>query len=420
MEDLQVGVGKVDISPTGRVKREGYLLESYVEGVHDPIYAKALVLKHSDTSVALLCCDLLWLPRELIDPVVCEIETRTGIPREHTMVACSHTHSGPQVTTNAVVARDERYVQALGPKLVEAVVKAEERTTEAKVAVAKGHEDRISYNSRFLLADGTIAWRGLLEGEQATPTGPMDPEVGIVAFATPQGDVLATVYNFACHASSAAYGQVSADYPGAASAVIESRVGGMAFYTRGSSGNIHPLEPAEVMGPKLAEEVVQRMQSPAFASCGALASVKEEAVLPLRALDPEQMKEVDHICDHQTSPEVSEGRKDYFRKCYAAFEALRARTGTISTFIHVIRVGEAVLAGIPGEQFVQSGLEIKARSKFPNTFLVNLANDTIGYIPTRKAYEEGGYQTWIGACSITPEAGEMIVERALDLIEMVV
>ena len=418
MADLQVGVGKVDIGPTGRVKREGYLLESYIEGVHDPIYAKALVLKHADTTVAILCCDLLWLPRELSDPVASEIETRTGIPPEHTMVACSHTHSGPQVTDNAVVARDERYVQALGPKLVEAVIKANERLTEAKMAVVKGHQNRISHNSRFLLQDGTIAWRGLFEGEQATPTGPMDPEVGIIAFADPREELLATFYNFACHASAASYGQVSADYPGAASQIIESQMGGMALYTRGSCGNIHPNEPAEVMGPKLGEEVVKRLRGVAFTSRGALASVKEEVALPLRDLDPHQMKAVDYICD-QTDPKSSEGRKDYFRKCHAAFEALRERTDTLPTFVHVIRIGDAVLVGVPGEQFVQSGLEIKARSKCQNTFLVNLANDTIGYIPTRKAYEEGGYQTWIGACNIAPEAGETIVERAVELIEQV-
>ena len=127
------------------------------------------------------------------------------------------------------------------------------------------------------------------------------------------------------------------------------------------------------------------------------------------------MKDVDYICD-KTNPENSEGRKTYFRKCYAAFEALRGQADKLFTFIHVIRIGDAVLVGVPGEQFVQSGLEIKARSRCENTFIVNLANDSIGYIPTREAYREGGYQTWIGACSIAPEGGELIVAAALDLI----
>jgi len=241
----------------------------------------------------------------------------------------------------------------------------------------------------------------------------------VLAFAGSNNQLIAAFYNYACHTSSAGYGQVSADYPGVIAQMVESQLGGTALYTRGSCGNIHPSEPVERFGAMLGEEVVRCLQTVEYGPCDALASIKEEVNLPLRDLDPGEMERVDYICD-KTNAGTAEGRKQYFRACYKRFEAMRAKTDVCPTFVHMMRIGNAVLVGVPGEQFVQAGLEIKARSKCPNTIVVNLANDSIGYIPTRKGYEEGGYQTWIGACNVAPEAGEMIVEKSLSLIEKVI
>ena len=238
----------------------------------------------------------------------------------------------------------------------------------------------------------------------------------IIAFRDTSETLLATLYNFACHASAGGCGQISADYPGVTSELIESELGGLALYTRGSCGNIHPTMNASEMGQRLGAEIVKQIKEPPFSSGAALASAREEIALPLRDLDPEEINQVDIICDN-TNPDTAEGRKFYFRKCYEAFQALREQTDTVRTFIQALRIGDAVLVGIPGEQFVQDGLRIKERSPCPDTIIVNLANDAIGYIPTRKAYQEGGYQTWTGACNLAPEAGEMIVEKALALIE---
>lgn len=412
---MQVGVARIDISPTGRIKREGYLLESYVDGVHDPIYASGLVLQHGQTKFGILCCDLLWLERGYTDPIARDIEAATGIATDHLMVTCSHTHSAPQVTDNAMVSKEEQYVNDLAPKMVQAMVEANNNLVDAKIAVAKGREDTVQYNSRYLSEDGTILWRGPREGESVTSTGPIDPDVGIISFADSQDQVIATFYNFACHTSSASYGQISADYPGLAAPILAEQIGGLSLYTRGSCGNIHPQKDAEPIGVKLASAVAQQVRAASFLSCDVLVSIKEQIDLPLRDLDPTEMDRIDYICD-RTNPATAEDRKLYFRKCYAAFEALRAKTDTLRTFVQVIRMGDAVLVGIPGEQFVQDGLAIKARSPFEKTFIVNLANDSIGYIPTRKAYDEGGYQTWIGACNVAPEAGEMLVDKALHLI----
>jgi len=423
-DNIYAGTSKVDVTPNGAVRVEGHLLEKICNMVHDPLYAKILVLRQKNIRVGIICCDLLHLKRDFADRVVEDIEERCDIPRGNLMIACSHTHSGPQTADSSVVKKEKKYLESLRGKLVNAARDAIKNFKEVKIGIAKGCEDAIGLNSRFRLEDGTISWCPPRKGEKVVSTGPIDPAVGIIFFKDFQDNFIATFYNYACHADAGGFSGISADYPGVASGIIEQELGGLALFTRGACGDIHPRKygTAEAMGLKLGKEVVRRAKNISFHSCKELKSIKEEIVLPLRSLDAGQMREVDYVCERiggRADKETIEGWKDYFRRCYRQFQELRETTKNFSTLIQVVRIGDVVLVGIPGEQFVRYGLQIKKRSKFKNTFVVNLANDSIGYIPTRKAFKEGGYQTWIGSSIITPEGGEIIEKRVLHLIDEV-
>jgi hypothetical protein len=73
------------------------------------------------------------------------------------------------------------------------------------------------------------------------------------------------------------------------------------------------------------------------------------------------------------------------------------------------------MVGIPGEPFVELGLALKRSPHYPHTFVVGYCNDLIGYIPTRAAYDEGGYE--VDTARIAAGAGEEIVEAALSTLE---
>ena len=62
------------------------------------------------------------------------------------------------------------------------------------------------------------------------------------------------------------------------------------------------------------------------------------------------------------------------------------------------------------DAFVEFGLAIKAASPFPITAVVGLANDHLGYLPTRAAFADGGYETWRSSISWTaPGTGEDLI-----------
>ena len=71
----------------------------------------------------------------------------------------------------------------------------------------------------------------------------------------------------------------------------------------------------------------------------------------------------------------------------------------------------------PGEFFVELGLDIKARSPFGQTMVLELANDSVGYIPTRRAFDEGAYEP-----ESSPYAagfGEQIADAAVELLSSI-
>ncbi len=64
------------------------------------------------------------------------------------------------------------------------------------------------------------------------------------------------------------------------------------------------------------------------------------------------------------------------------------------------------------------GLELRRRSPFRHTCIIGLANENIGYIPDRKAYADGGYQTWMGRHSkLEVGTGEAMVDQAVAMLD---
>jgi hypothetical protein len=99
-------------------------------------------------------------------------------------------------------------------------------------------------------------------------------------------------------------------------------------------------------------------------------------------------------------------------------------TPTVSAEIQVIRVGDLVIVGVPGEYFVELGLQIKEgirKAGAQQVMISGFTNGNVGYIPARRAYAHGGYEVseayrYYGyPAAIAPEAGELIVVSALEM-----
>jgi hypothetical protein len=147
-----------------------------------------------------------------------------------------------------------------------------------------------------------------------------------------------------------------------------------------------------------------------------VAAVKRPFIFHVRRFD-EQAEEqaVTAYCTKRIGP-GAEGVIEVFRKMRKELAAQQGEQRT--TWIQAIRVGDVVIVGVPAEFFTVLGTEIKRRSPFPQTFIAELSNDWIGYLPDREGHQLGGYQVWTGFHSYAePGTGERVVDTAVEILQ---
>lgn len=93
---------------------------------------------------------------------------------------------------------------------------------------------------------------------------------------------------------------------------------------------------------------------------------------------------------------------------------LQENVDILDTEVHVIRMGTVVIATNPFELFLNYGNQIRARSLAEQTFLIQLANGSEGYLPTEKAENGGHYSAFISSGLVGHVGGDQLVRKTLE------
>ncbi|MBR6009703.1 MAG: hypothetical protein IK056_11525, partial [Clostridia bacterium] len=98
---LSVGFSRVDITPPLGIPIAGYYQLRLARQVLDPLEASALAVSDGSRTVLIYSVDLLELKNEFCEPIIGFIARELGLPKEHIFIACTHTHTGPQLDGDA-------------------------------------------------------------------------------------------------------------------------------------------------------------------------------------------------------------------------------------------------------------------------------------------------------------------------------
>lgn len=210
--------------------------------IHDPLYAKALVLSDGDTTGIIIAMDVTAIggicdvSDDFLPNLRSRIESELGIPGANVLVNASHTHP-----PGRILCDDAQQIE----RTFDAVKRAYENLTPVKAGTGAGHEDSIMMNRNLTLKNGkhwTIRHANPTPpDDEVVSVGPIDPEIGILRLDRLDGTPFAVVFNYAGHSLwGAPRGAVTADWPGIACGVIEDNLGhdAMAFFLQGAGGDI--------------------------------------------------------------------------------------------------------------------------------------------------------------------------------------
>ncbi len=440
MSDLwYAGSVVVDITPPLGVYLAGHFNARQANGIHDPLTAQALVFALGEERLALVGCDLIGIPGELTSLVRERLQAALGLPPERLMLFATHTHAGPIMNAGWSEPRDEAYFHDLAARLAGAVIAAAGSLRPATLRVGWGHEDRISYNRRYLMKDGSIRTNpGVGNPEISRVDGPKDPTVGALfvlgapassrqAVDDPEThtEVQALLVNFACHLDVLGNGNFlfSADYPYALRQTLQAAYGKSLVipFANGPCGNINHIDVfatrrqggfdhARMMGMMLAGEVLKIERDAVPLEPTALTSQSRVLDLERRPYSAEELAEFERLLADDRIPDRA------YPKVRARTHLARHEQGQASEPIEVqtMRLGDLALFGIPAEYFVEYGLQLRERSSTPHAFVVELANDYMGYVPTPEAFDGGAYEGT--SARYARETGDVMAAAVLEML----
>jgi hypothetical protein len=427
---LLAGAAHADITPELGHDLAGWIEPRPATRRDSPILAHALVLSDGTEQIALLTCDLVGIPDDLTERIHAAIERACGIPAKNVFIFPTHNHYGPSVwgnyaQTSQANSVEQQYEQALPDRMAQAVHAAKDALRPAHLGIGYDAEATHACNSRYWRKDGTINWVSERGTHWASDSGPLDPEIAVLRVMDDQDHTIAALYRYACHANAEeqnGWTTISWDWAGYASQAIENAMGGEALFLVGTCGNIHPKAMnkgvARVMGADIGAAAVRAARNAQPVAHSPLVVRRRDLKLPARDWNT--------LSEQQIEIFVSQARETYDDKTYTAVRdvflnklyELRTSSETQGLVLPLsaIVLGELAIICIPGELFVELGLEIKKHSPFKHTLVVEILSAYRGYLPTRKAFAEGGYQTAVGA-RIAPGGGEQIVGAAVALLE---
>lgn len=445
-DGFSAGFATSDITPPAGWRRAGSYTEFASTGVHDPLFAKALVLSQGPTTVALVGNDLCSVPRALTDRARQHASELTGIPFAHIVITATHTHGGPEyygplrdfLHARALAengGQDPRepidYHALLVERWTEVIVKAHATRQPVTLSAVVPWQEGLAFNRRFLMKDGSTGWNpGKLNPNIFRPLGPTDPDLPFVLVRDATTDQpLGSLTVFAMHTAIYGGAPFGACYPGHLQTHLRRLLdapGFISIFGEGCAGDINHIDvrnpdPQDgtsyppVVGERLATTIHQALPlaRPIRTDQLAVRSVTIHApVMPLSDADYAAAKQLMENLDRTNAPFLTV--VDAWRKMFQ-HEYWRTHAGKLPQEIQAIRLDrDTAIVILPHEVFVELGLAIKSASPFRNTIVISLANDLDFYIPTRRAFEEGHYEPT--TCPLEPGCGERLVEAVVRLL----
>lgn len=473
---MLIGWSQKDITPLKPALLAGQFYERVAEYVRDPITATALALESTDENGAVLeqtimiTCDLLLVEKHLQEGLRRRLKKKLpGFDNKKLFIFATHIHTGPFTSVDELskfggealeypagkegFIPPSEYSGFLMDRLCEAAVEAWSGRRPGGVSSELGFAV-VGYNRLVTYNDGSAKMYGRTdEIDFDSFSGTSDHGVEILYLWDEKKELTGLAINVACPSQIVEQKRyISADFWGEVRKELAKRYSKDLFVLAmtGAAGDQSPRDLVrtgislkqmnseaglEIIAKRIADTVDSRISS-------ARSKIKSdiefkhqvcEIDLPVRKVTHGEMRQAQAEYDgiirerklrakrkKKTEDSEDDGGESLFRLVISEAVVKRYRRQQENPFytveLHVVRIGEIAIATNPFELFLDYGLQIKARSKASQTFVIELACDCGLYLPTAKAVKGGSYSTQICNGIVGPEGGRLLVDHTVKLI----
>ena len=449
MCQLRAGFSRVDITPPLGIPVAGYFVPRFADGVLDPLNLRALALQVGEDKVVLLSAELVGLKMDLITEIRQMISNATGLPVEAIYIHCSHTHTGPVARTGLTslsgdtAALQEKYIDQLFRKCVDATLLALADLKPAKMGYGVGQAPNVAFVRRFRMKDGSVRTNpGVNNPDIVAPIGDVDERVSVIRFDREQGDSLVLV-NFANHPDVIGGCKISGDWPALLCDTVEKVLDNTkCIFFNGCQGdvnhvNVHPTggylnemfmdfddvargySHAKYIARVVTGGVLQAFDKVKYIEAGDLRYIQKTVQVPANLPNPSELAEAKRIHElHTTGRDAELPYTGMMLTTIVAQAARMVRLEHGPDFfplpISAISIGNVALVGIGGEPFTGIGRALKETPGWEFVIPTCLTNGSQGYFPMMECYKEGGYEA--GSSNFKAGVAEQIIQEGQALL----
>lgn len=424
---LQAGFARLDVTPPLGSFVAGHFRDRFAKEVLDPIALNAVAISNGTETVVLIAADFLQMRMNFADEIRSIIAERVEIPAQNIMISCLHQHSSIELRERRhSILGDRAYMDILYRKFADVAQLAVQDLKDAELGTAiLPTEEQLSFVRRYVMKDGTIATNpGGRRGEIVRPCDEADNNVRLCRFKRKDGNDIALV-NFSTHADTIHKELFSADWPGFVRRYVEQDLEGVScIVTVGAQGDTNHVE---FMAEKIRD---------GYGHTDHMGRVIANSVLKMWDCTEERtVEKITSDIDIVYNRTRTEGEERY-DACKKLMDDYRANPSDIDITIlgeatrivnlrnqtiyqkipvTVINVGDVGFVGFGGEPFTQYARAVQ--DACPNRFIIVscCTNGGEGYLPTAKAFAEGGYEA--GSSPFSPCLEADCVRMAVALLE---
>jgi hypothetical protein len=437
---LRVAYDEADITPPIGGSMPGYFRDRKATGTLDPLKAKVLYLGCGKQSIALVACDLIGMGAAVVARIRKAVAASSKTPPRHVWVHCTHTHTGGLLPRNDTFTSDaekiypgfyqgtvnEKWVEQMIERTAAAVGRAVSKAgPEKRVTLHRAVEGTIAFIRRYVMKDGSVRTNpGRNNPMVVRPAGQIDPRVHVLNFTSRR--IVAVLYGL--HPDCVGGTQYSADYPFHMTEVLRHALGDAwrVIFLNTCCGNINHIDirdPKQMSGPKEAQRIGQVL---ATAVLGALKKGDDikvdrltvqtrEVMSRLRRPAPEDVRRAEELL---ATYQKTRANPFGFNELYAPAALVLARTKDREhrAEIGALRLGSFGLGAMPAEMFVELGEVVEAASPLRPTRTIGLTNGAMGYVPTKRAFAEGGYEAGYRSARYEADTGHRWATVAAEML----
>ena len=402
----------------------GHYKETYAKEVHNRLYAKAVVVEDEGDLACIVVIDSCTLPTEMHDIVTKRIFEYTGIPAEKVCISSNHSHWGAPISDSPEIGcyADAAYKDVFFRLCADAVILAYKRLDESDVKFGTSMAPGLAFSRNFELTDGKYVCHGRGRDNIKRALSEPDEELPVLLFER-DGKPFGAIICFACHQCTVGGEKVtgySGDYASIMSLKLKEKYGNdfVSLFLIGTCGDVNHVNPDsnqpvtnyKIIGTSLAGYFENSVKNSKPLTDIGVKSVKEYLRVPRRDATAEANR--DRVAELSKAKSMMRARNMlyYISKKEPEYTDLA---------VQCIKIGDTLIACLPGEVYTNFGKRIKKESPFKHTIVVENCNTYCGYIPTKEAFNperDDLYETSLcyHSCHV-PEAGDMITDKALEL-----